>query len=470
MTEIQERLPKLICNLVGENITLPSIDYSLLQISDESFDLGFSQMNEILLLHGFDRVSKEFFQYLVDQTTIYKPKARIKSLAQLEKGIDEFRKLSILWWGNIKKGFKTFARDSPDYFLFVLDCLKAVEPEVFAQRHRPILEIKEISPHETYLLGYLVRNELKDKLLQNPNDPDSIETEKRRQNVVGIGMQNHKAYLSSDHLDIYIATSMRQRHEYVCINKTIKNIFSNHNVNQLNLRYFDPTQAFCESRIDKGLSEGLMLKRAKCTLYLAQESDTLGKDSELAATLAQGKPVIVYIPEVTEESARNLIQELKESYPEQTERSIILGQLEVFKPSLTWGSTADCQKVKTWLGNPESGDLAEMTDLLFQVVKNHYDRRASTFKNDHPLGLQVNLETGVATGVLVVRNIEDCAKLIKAVVLKQIVFNLQSGDDRHNPDDIYLRESISGSIFRVISGDKLLTNAFWNFYLDTNQL
>jgi hypothetical protein len=50
-----------------------------------------------------------------------------------------------------------------------------------------------------------------------------------------------------------------------------------------------PTQAYCSDRIDKGIAEALMLKRAQCTIYLAQESDTLGKDSELASTLAQGK-------------------------------------------------------------------------------------------------------------------------------------------------------------------------------------
>ena len=57
----------------------------------------------------------------------------------------------------------------------------------------------------------------------------------------------------------------------------------------------DAVLKYCEDRIDKGLSEALMLKRAKCTLFLAQESDTLGKDSELASTLAQGKPVIAYV-------------------------------------------------------------------------------------------------------------------------------------------------------------------------------
>ena len=76
----------------------------------------------------------------------------------------------------------------------------------------------------------------------------------------------------------------------------MENLFSDERLRRLKLRHFDPTQSDCASRIDKGLVEALMLKRASCTVYLVQESDTLGKDSELASTLAQGKPVIAYVP------------------------------------------------------------------------------------------------------------------------------------------------------------------------------
>ena len=69
-------------------------------------------------------------------------------------------------------------------------------------------------------------------------------------------------------------------------------------VDNLKLRYFDPTQSHLDFRIDKGLIEGLMLKRAACTVYMVQETDTFGKDSELASTLAQGKPVIAFIPHI----------------------------------------------------------------------------------------------------------------------------------------------------------------------------
>jgi hypothetical protein len=51
--------------------------------------------------------------------------------------------------------------------------------------------------------------------------------------------------------------------------------------------------------VTKGSIECLMLERAAVTLYNAGATDTMGKDSELAATLAHGKPVIVYVPEGT---------------------------------------------------------------------------------------------------------------------------------------------------------------------------
>ena len=42
-----------------------------------------------------------------------------------------------------------------------------------------------------------------------------------------------------------------------------------------------------------------MLRRASVTIYMTQDIDTLGKDSELAATLAQGNIVIAYVESTT---------------------------------------------------------------------------------------------------------------------------------------------------------------------------
>lgn len=90
---------------------------------------------------------------------------------------------------------------------------------------------------------------------------------------------------------------MRSDADFVEQHRFVKEMFDDPEVAPLRLRYFDPTLSWVKSRITKGLVESLMLRRAKVTIYNAGEGESLGKDSELAATLAQGKPVIVYVRE-----------------------------------------------------------------------------------------------------------------------------------------------------------------------------
>jgi hypothetical protein len=94
-------------------------------------------------------------------------------------------------------------------------------------------------------------------------------------------------------------------------------------------------------------------------------------------------------------------------------------------------------------------------------MKSHYESRARTLKESHPLGIQVNLATGVANGVLVVRSVTDCAGLIRRIVTRSLEVDLEDEEGY-----TVLREKISACIFRVMTADTMLTNTFWNFYLD----
>ena len=109
---------------------------------------------------------------------------------------------------------------------------------------------------------------------------------------------NLSNYLSADHLDVYVATSMRNYADFVSVNQFVETLFSHSDLRQLKLRYFNPTQSWIEDRVAKGLVEALMLKRADICIYMAQKEDTFGKDSEASVTLGQGKPVIVYVPKL----------------------------------------------------------------------------------------------------------------------------------------------------------------------------
>jgi len=273
-------------------------------------------------------------------------------------------------------------------------------------------------------------------------------------------VQNHEAYLASDHLDVYIATSMRERHEYLFVHEATQQIFSHERLKKLKLRWFNPTQAYCHDRIDKGLSEALMLKRAKCTVYFVQETDTLGKDSELASTLAQGKPVIAFVPKPEAGYVSELIAKLKCLHPERGEQALLLEQLRIFEPEAAWKDP----EVRNWLDSPAILDLDQIKNRLSTSISQHYERRAKMLAEDHPLGIQVNLDTGVANGVLVVREVGDCAELIWRVITKNLEFTLDAKtvDGR---EYVLLREEVSGCVYRVMTGDAMLTNSFWNFYL-----
>ncbi|MCB9655551.1 MAG: hypothetical protein H6729_15625 [Deltaproteobacteria bacterium] len=106
--------------------------------------------------------------------------------------------------------------------------------------------------------------------------------------------ENTSLYLSMvDDLDVYVATSMREAHQFEQTADRCSQIFGEQNLRELNLRYFDPTLSAAERPQDKGLIECLMVKCAKALVYFAGDRDSFGKDAEAAMALSLGKPVIV---------------------------------------------------------------------------------------------------------------------------------------------------------------------------------
>lgn len=434
----------------------------------EGDGMGFSQLNELLLYLGYDRVDKPFFQYLVDGSTEYSPGSAIQKtevygsgLEAFEDGVRDFQRLALLNFGNVKYAFKLLSNDAA----LLGRHIRFWKPRPisnFEARHEPVHRLEKISGEDTYFLGYLVQREIEGRLESNPEDPDALRQKAKRQEIVAIGKRNQEAYLASDHLDVYVATSMRRRHEFLQVSRWTERIFHSHELEALKLRWFDPTQAYCSDRIDKGLSEALMLKRASCTVYFAQESDTLGKDSELASTLAQGKPVIAFVPEGTETRARRYLDLVYRTYGTRTDREkaeVLLEQMKVFDPDAPWRDA----EVRSWIESPKSADPEALEEHLVKKIRTHYDKRAGTLKEYHPLGIQVNIENGVANGVLVARTEAECAALVRDVVTHSLRFEPEA-EEIDGKTYWLLREVRTRSIYRVMTGNELLTNTFWNFY------
>jgi hypothetical protein len=161
--------------------------------------------------------------------------------------------------------------------------------------------------------------------------------------------------------------------------------------------------------------ECLLVRSTKVTIYCAQEGNTFGKDSELAATMSQGKPVIVYVP-----TAKETDPDIKMVF-----------------------------------------DAQQRSEKL-NLKSERLDARARTFKDFHPLGLQVGLYDGVARGVIVVRTPEECASILYQILTNSL--EVQISYEQHG---LVLREKQTNSVVRVMTSWGVLASCFWNQFSKT---
>lgn len=325
------------------------------------------------------------------------------------------------------------------------------------------------------------------------------------------GLRNLSQYLAADHMDVYVATSMREDSDFVSVNRFVLHLFEHAEVKPLKLRYFNPTQSWVEDRIAKGLVEALMLRRSAATIYMAQKGDTFGKDSEASVALGQGKPVIVYVPKLvvpelqldsselaqsSEEELHNILRKIDPDEVSQTmDREAMLGAIlnrrlaggtdeqiadAVARHWADFGLDGETDRFKEtrgkyleWLRGVTSkpnapppipeGLRADIEGTLVATAV-RFERRASLFREKHPLALQVILSTGVLNGILVARSVDSCAALLRRVFENSLDLELVRGEESYR-----LIERTTQSTIRVISKHHLLANAFASYYADQTQ-
>jgi hypothetical protein len=527
-----EEFLKLISWLTGTVTKEAPSDVILLEriLGDDDRIVDHGEFNELLLLVNKDRVGEPFFRHFFGE------KCRIGDFSNC---VEKFQAVAMLRYGNFIFAFRTLSRihDEPS-FLAELGPICTDRSDAFIGRSKRLIDIEEIPRSDTSLVGYLSATQivveldrcnllllaceqtapLSDWPILNSTIEDLTKPEGRqpvlgilenyrRKNqgatisdfetflrhssgliqvrhdrmraVQAIAIRNQDIYLTWDHMDVYFATSMRKPWEFTDLYDFVNGLMKSPELSSLPISYFDPTQSYTKERVDKGLVESLMLKRARCTVYSVQDTDTLGKDSELAATLAQGKPVIAYIPQI---SVAERVEELLKHDPtalldrlrfvlyaderflselSADDVAFVEGfrALNEFTRAMEFRSISDQLRVNHFKNEYQS-DLRRLGKIVADSEQRIYDSRANTLKSFHPLGIQVHLETGVANGVLVVRTITDCAKLLVRILTNTMEFDVEDGKAHWS-----LREKISGSIFRVVTKNTKVNNCFWNFYL-----
>lgn len=159
--------------------------------------------------------------------------------------------------------------------------------------------IAKEDPHGQMMLQF-VAEEFMEEVVENEDDIRNHVKKivPRFKKAHDAAVENTRLFLSIvNELDVYVATSMRKREDFRYMAADCKYIFGQQGLKRFNLRYFDPTMSAAEGHEDKGLIECLMVKCAKTILYFAGDSDSFGKDAEIAMGMSLGKPVIILCPD-----------------------------------------------------------------------------------------------------------------------------------------------------------------------------
>ncbi|MBN2128817.1 MAG: hypothetical protein JW741_04945, partial [Sedimentisphaerales bacterium] len=501
-----EELRDLVVRLLCARHTPSDLDagqrHLLIQLIDSATanPITYCRFNELLLALNQHRVCEPFFRFFFGDSVV--------TLDDLKIGVSRFRGFAMLCFGNFRFAYRSLSRirRSSDLEQALFPYSEASEDRLNEFRARPpcLMPIHRIKRDETWYVGEVtgreIENEIKAVRTFRKDRPDHASDVEKYfdelasqaeafERVQETALQNTDTYLTWDHLDVYVATSMRNSWEFCDTYDFIDQVFEDNGLRDLKLRFFDPTQSKCDNRHDKGLLEGLMLKRAKCTIYMAQESDTMGKDSELAATLAQSKPVIVYVPRIEidryaerirqypleffyrrllvlkaekilndDECAERLVREIpgyNALVPE------FIGDFEQYRqeqPFVLWREKDNTQFKQ------RKRYFEKLCRLIAIAESRAFDKRAWVLRDMHPLGMQLDLVTGVAVGVLVVRSAADCADLLRALLLNDLQFRIVNDTRRDEVGFTVLKEKRTSSVFRVVTHNEKLTNTFWNFF------
>jgi hypothetical protein len=88
----------------------------------------------------------------------------------------------------------------------------------------------------------------------------------------------------------------------------------------------------------------------------------------------------------------------------------------------------------------------------------------SFYRDSHPLTRLVEFKTGIVNGAMVTCKVDDVIKLLDRIVTNSMEYDLFRKD---GADSYYLlRERLTQTTVRVVTDNKLLTQAFWNNWHD----
>ena len=88
------------------------------------------------------------------------------------------------------------------------------------------------------------------------------------------------------------------------------------------------------------------------------------------------------------------------------------------------------------------------------------EQRHRFYRDVHPLSRLIEFETGVAVGAMVTDNLGQVCELLSRIFANRMAYELE----QPKPGYLKLKETLTGSIVRLQTSDRLLAETFWNHY------
>lgn len=88
------------------------------------------------------------------------------------------------------------------------------------------------------------------------------------------------------------------------------------------------------------------------------------------------------------------------------------------------------------------------------------EQRSKFYRDVHPLSRLIEFDTGVAVGAMVTDKLDEVAELLCRILENRMSYRLEQPKEGF----LRLKEEVTGSVVRLQTDDKLLTETFWNQY------
>lgn len=328
--------------------------------------------------------------------------------------------------GESKKRYEKFLREKKK---LEDDSILQDEIKVIEGKMKEIVGSRNISTDKLLSASKLIEENAiynsKDEISQNIFTVRKTFLEARE-----LALKNTKLYLSLvDDLDVYVATSMRTKNDFMEMADVCKQIFGKKIINEketnplaeFNLRFFDPTMSAASGHDDKGLIECLMVKCAKVLIYTSGDKDSYGKDSEAAMALSSGKPVIFFCDDETRKNFFLNVHPLTKLIDFKTgvaNGAIVLGK------DLTKEQMKEDKQNEILLSKKSKKEIADQREL---------EKKS---------------------------NIDVAIRLLKRIFTNDMQYALVKEDDC----TFKLKELSTDSTIRIQTSDLLLEKVFWNYF------